>query len=148
MVSRLQPDVYCGGTSVMAAFRFSLPVTAPVDSSAASAEKTMSDSGILRIQKSSRGGCAGGAKAGGCDESHPPGIRGLEVILHTELHIARPNSVTQTGDLPEVVCSKGKPPGIAEHGCIGDILDFETNLDPLAFPGSDALQQRGVQRLD
>lgn len=119
----------------MAAFRFSLPVTAPVDSSAASAEKTMSDSGILRIQKSSRGGCAGGAKAGGCDESHPPGIRGLEVILHTELHIARPNSVTQTGDLPEVGRSEGKPRGIAEHGRIGDILGFKTDLDPLAFPG-------------
>src|SRR5262245_9493177 len=94
----------------------------------------------LRIQKTSRGGCEGGAKTGGCDESHPPGIRGLEVILHTELHIARPNSITQTGDLPEVGRSEGKPRGIAEHWRIGDIRGFKTDLDPLAFPGRDALE--------
>lgn len=97
--------------------------------------KTVVWSGLSSISTNAFLGCAGGAKAGGCDESHPPKIRGLEVILHTELHITRPNSVTQTGDLPEVGCSEGKPRGIAEHGRIGDILDFKTDLEPLAFPG-------------
>ncbi len=78
---------------------------------------------------------AGGAKAGGCDESHPPGSRGLEVILQAELHITRPNSAPQTGDLSEAGRSEGKPRGIAEHRRIGDIRGFKTDLEPLAFPG-------------
>jgi hypothetical protein len=65
----------------------------------------------------------------------PMGSGGLEVILHTELHVARPNSATHTGDLPEVGRSEGEPRGIGEHGRIGDVLDFKTDLEPLACPG-------------
>ena len=72
-------------------------------------------------------------------------LASLEVILQTELHIARAD--LGAGDLAKGARSI-RGAGIGEDRVIADVGRFQPELQALALGGLPALQQRGIERID
>src|SRR3712207_2920254 len=70
-------------------------------------------------------------------------VVGSEVVLQTELHVARPDA--SAGDLTEVGGSEAAV-RVAEDGRVGGVLRFHTEFEALSFLDTPGLQQRRIER--